>query len=74
MLIDEITEGLATLRDRALGRGAARRARHRVAILLVEQNVSFALSVADRYAILKLGEIVDEGGAGDEVRPARIAG
>jgi branched-chain amino acid transport system ATP-binding protein len=32
---------------------------------LIEQNVKFALSVADRYAVLKLGEIVDRGSVGD---------
>jgi len=40
-----------------------RRERQRtgVSILLVEQNVTFALSVADRYAILKIGEIAAAG-------------
>jgi branched-chain amino acid transport system ATP-binding protein len=32
-----------------------------VAMLIVEQHVDFALSVADRYAVLKLGEITDRG-------------
>jgi ABC-type multidrug transport system fused ATPase/permease subunit len=31
------------------------------AVLLVEQHLSFALSVADRFAVLKLGRIVEEG-------------
>ena len=30
-------------------------------MLIVEQHVDFALSVADRYAVLKLGEITDRG-------------
>jgi branched-chain amino acid transport system ATP-binding protein len=30
----------------------------------VEQNVAFALDVADRYLVLKQGSIVDEGEAG----------
>ena len=29
----------------------------------------FAFSVADRYAVLKLGEIADDGVAGDELLP-----
>lgn len=66
MLIDEISEGLQpTMIDRMAEALRAARARHGVAILLVEQNLAFALSVADRYAVLKLGEIVEQGAAGD---------
>ena len=36
-----------------------------VSILLIEQNLDFALSVADRYAVLKLGQIVDVGTVSD---------
>jgi branched-chain amino acid transport system ATP-binding protein len=32
---------------------------------LIEQHVKFALAVADRYAVLKLGEIVDRGSVAD---------
>jgi ABC-type branched-subunit amino acid transport system ATPase component len=38
---------------------------HGTAILLVEQNVLFAITVADRYAVLKLGEIIDCGSVED---------
>ncbi len=31
------------------------------AMLIVEQNVGFALSMADRYLLLKRGEIVGQG-------------
>jgi branched-chain amino acid transport system ATP-binding protein len=64
MLIDEITEGLQpsvilrladVLRTEKQTGGAA--------IVLVEQNVRFALSLADRYAVLARGEIVAEGAA-----------
>lgn len=73
MLIDEITEGLqpsvvARLAD-VLG---AQRDRG-TAILLIEQNVHFALSIAQHYAVLALGEIVDAGAVGPGVE-ARIAG
>ena len=42
------------------------------AILVVEQNVPFAFAVADRYAVLKLGEIADDGVAGDGLAAARV--
>ena len=62
MLIDEISEGLQpsivtkmanVLRSTADKNG--------VAVLLVEQNLPFALSAADRFAILKIGQIVERG-------------
>jgi branched-chain amino acid transport system ATP-binding protein len=73
MLIDEITEGLqpsVILRLAEVLR--AERQRGGTAILLVEQNVRFALSLADRYAVLARGEIVDEGSVGGGAE-ARIA-
>ena len=36
-----------------------------LAILLVEQNLAFALATADRYAVLKLGSIVATGQSSD---------
>jgi branched-chain amino acid transport system ATP-binding protein len=74
MLIDEITEGLQpsvilrlaeVLRTEKDSGGTA--------ILLVEQNVRFALSLADRYAVLARGEIVDAGTVGGALAEARIA-
>ncbi len=66
MLIDEITEGLQPSVIERVG-AALRRERERsgTTMLLVEQNVGFALSVADRYAVLKLGAIVVEGATAD---------
>lgn len=65
MLIDEISEGLQpSVVERLAGVLRAERDESKVSILLVEQNVKFALSVADRYAVLKLGEIVDRGDIG----------
>lgn len=62
MLIDEITEGLQpTVIERLAGVLRAERDESKTSILLIEQNVKFALAVADRYAVLKLGEIVDRG-------------
>ena len=35
-------------------------------MLLVEQNVPFAFSLADRFAVLKRGEIVARGSVSDQ--------
>lgn len=62
LLVDEISEGLqpsVVLRLTAALR--AERDAHGTSMLLVEQNVQFALQVADRYGVLKRGEIVAEG-------------
>lgn len=73
MLIDEISEGL---QPSVLGRLAsvlrAERAETGCSILLVEQNVGFALSVADRFAVLQSGEIVEKGAVGDKSASQRI--
>jgi branched-chain amino acid transport system ATP-binding protein len=42
-------------------------------MLVVEQNVHFALAVADRYAVLDLGQIVESGPTADVQAHARIA-
>jgi len=73
MLIDEITEGLQpSLIQRLAGVLRAERDESKTSILLIEQNVKFALSVADRYAVLKLGEIVDQGDVGAQDSERRI--
>jgi ABC-type branched-subunit amino acid transport system ATPase component len=62
MLVDEITEGLQpSVIERLAGVFKAEREQSSTALLLIEQHVKFALAVADRYAVLKLGEIVDRG-------------
>ena len=73
MLVDEISEGLQPSIVGRLARVlAAERDRTGVAMLLVEQNVRFALNVADRWAVLKLGEIDDAGTSGDPRAGVRI--
>jgi ABC-type branched-subunit amino acid transport system ATPase component len=73
MLVDEISEGLQpsvilrlaeVLRSelKALG----------LTILLIEQNVQFALSVASRYAVLTRGEITDTGLASEPDAETRV--
>jgi branched-chain amino acid transport system ATP-binding protein len=62
MLVDEISEGLQpSVISRLADVFRAERERSGVAVLLIEQNVPFALSIADRYAVLNVGEIVDQG-------------
>ena len=65
LLLDEITEGLQpSVIDRLAGALAWERERRGTSMFIVEQNVAFALKVADRYLILKQGAIVDQGEAG----------
>ena len=74
LLIDEISEGLqpaVILRLAEVLR--AEQQSEGTAILLVEQNVRFALSIADRFAVLARGEIVDAGCARDLDAETRIA-
>jgi branched-chain amino acid transport system ATP-binding protein len=74
MLVDEITEGLQpSVIDKLTQVFARERSEHQTAILLVEQNIRFALSVADEVAVLNLGEIVDSGRVGEPGLEARIA-
>ncbi|MGJ3699737.1 branched-chain amino acid ABC transporter ATP-binding protein [Variovorax sp. AFSI2.2] len=64
ILLDEITEGLQpSVIDRLANALLSERARHGTALLVIEQNVPFALQVADRYVVLKQGELIDTGDA-----------
>jgi len=66
VLIDEITEGLQPAVITRLQEILAEERRARgTSILLIEQNVGFALALADRYAVLKVGMIVETGRASD---------
>lgn len=73
MLVDEISEGLqpsVILRLAEVLRSEMKALD--LTILLIEQNVQFALSVATRYAVLARGEITDAGLAADPGAEARI--
>ncbi|HEX4994410.1 MAG TPA: ABC transporter ATP-binding protein [Methylomirabilota bacterium] len=61
LLMDEPTEGLAPLLVREVGRVIAELKRSGLSILLVEQNLALALSVADRVHVLSRGRIVHTG-------------
>ncbi|GHE05516.1 branched-chain amino acid ABC transporter [Defluviimonas sp. 20V17] len=66
LLIDEISEGLQpTVVARIAQALRQERESRGTTILLVEQNLRFALDVADRWAVLKLGAIEDAGAVDD---------
>ncbi|HEU4368258.1 MAG TPA: ABC transporter ATP-binding protein [Methylomirabilota bacterium] len=64
LLMDEPTEGLAPLLVREVGRVIGELKREGLSILLVEQNLPMAASVADRVHVLNRGEIVYTGAPG----------
>ena len=62
VLLDEITEGVQpSIVERIAQALLWERGQRGTTMLIVEQNVPFALKVADRYVVLKQGVIVDEG-------------
>jgi branched-chain amino acid transport system ATP-binding protein len=61
LLMDEPTEGLAPLLVREVGRVIGELKREGLSVLLVEQNLPMAASVADRVHVLNRGEIVHSG-------------
>ena len=66
VLVDEITEGLQpAVITRLTEVLAEERRAHGLTVVLVEQNVGFALGLADRYAALKGGTVVETGRASD---------
>jgi branched-chain amino acid transport system ATP-binding protein len=72
LLIDEISEGLQPSVIARIAEVLRLEKQAGTAMLLIEQNVAFALAVADRWAVLKRGRIDDQ----DAVAPgvaARIA-
>lgn len=73
ILLDEITEGLSpAVIDRLANALLHERKQHGTTMLVVEQNVPFALQVADRYVILKQGELIDQGPAKDAGATASV--
>ena len=72
VVIVVLPQSLMPLLTGAWRRLAKERACSGTAMLLVEQNVRFALGIATRWAVLKLGEIVDRGASDDADAAARI--
>lgn len=62
LLVDEITEGLQpSVIERIAAVLQAERRAAEIAMLIVEQNVGFALKTADRFGVLERGELVEQG-------------
>jgi branched-chain amino acid transport system ATP-binding protein len=59
--MDEPSEGLAPLIVREIGRIVGELKRERLSILLVEQNLPFALRLAERVYVMNKGQIVFAG-------------
>lgn len=58
LLLDEPTEGLAPLLVRAMGETLSKLKESKLAILLVEQNMKFALASCDYVHVLNRGRVV----------------
>jgi branched-chain amino acid transport system ATP-binding protein len=58
LLLDEPTEGLAPVIIDAIGGVVAQLKREGLTVLLVEQNLHFATSIADRHNLIENGRIV----------------
>jgi branched-chain amino acid transport system ATP-binding protein len=73
LLLDEITEGLQpSVIERISAVLRAERRACDIAMLIVEQNVAFAVQTADRYAVLERGELGAQGRSDEPEAPARI--
>ncbi|WP_026434015.1 branched-chain amino acid ABC transporter ATP-binding protein [Paracidovorax oryzae] len=73
ILLDEITEGLQpSVIDRLAEALLWERKTHGTTLLIVEQNVPFALKVVDRFVVLKQGEIIDTGDAKSPVAAEQV--
>jgi branched-chain amino acid transport system ATP-binding protein len=59
ILLDEPTEGLAPVIVQQIGRTIERLRQRGFTILLVEQNLRFAISVADRFCVVEHGQVID---------------
>jgi branched-chain amino acid transport system ATP-binding protein len=59
LLLDEITEGLAPVIVKALGRAIHRLRERGYTIVMVEQNFRFAAPLADRHYVVERGQVVE---------------
>jgi branched-chain amino acid transport system ATP-binding protein len=74
ILVDEITEGMQpSVIERLVGILSRERDSAGTTMLLVEQHVHFAFAVANRYAVLELGEIPAAGDTADTSAQATVS-
>jgi branched-chain amino acid transport system ATP-binding protein len=74
ILIDEITEGMQpSVIERLVGILSRERDSAGTTMLLVEQHVKFAFAVANRYAVLELGEVPAAGETADPASRDTVA-
>jgi branched-chain amino acid transport system ATP-binding protein len=74
ILIDEITEGMQpSVIERLVGILIRERDTAGTTMLLVEQHVRFAFAVANRYAVLELGEIPASGETAEPSAQATVS-
>ena len=59
LLLDEPTEGLAPVIVQQIGRTIREIKKRGFTVLLVEQNVRFAATVADRHYVMEHGRVID---------------
>jgi branched-chain amino acid transport system ATP-binding protein len=59
LLLDEITEGLAPVIVKALGRAIRKLKDKGYTIVMVEQNFRFAAPLADRHYVVERGRVVE---------------
>jgi len=72
LLLDEPSMGLAPLLVKEIFQVIVRINRSGTAILLVEQNASMALAVANRAYVLETGSIALQGSAAELAKDSRV--
>ncbi|WP_419931089.1 ATP-binding cassette domain-containing protein [Candidatus Poriferisodalis sp.] len=72
LIMDEPTEGLQPSNVELLGDALHSAKESGRSVLLVEQHLSLAMRLADRFIVLSKGEVVDAGTAGDAELAGRL--
>lgn len=73
LLLDEISEGLQPSVVQRIADAIDAERANGTTVLMVEQNLDFALGIADHWAVLKLGRIEDAGAVDASVRDRVLA-